>query len=98
MAGAEKRFFAAHPLRDLAFELRDERLRAGATRGSDELVAYLAYWHKRLVKAQRAYPARWGVRGMSLNDLREALETDLIEAVHPPSWRSSWRSSEPAGI
>ncbi|MDO9020199.1 MAG: hypothetical protein Q8S73_16825 [Deltaproteobacteria bacterium] len=84
LTGAEKRFFEMYPRRALAFELRDEHWRARAREGGDALVEYLDYWHRRLAKAQTAFPTRWGVPGMTPDELREELETQLIEAVQQP--------------
>jgi hypothetical protein len=85
MAGAEVRFFQDHPRRALAYELHDERCRAAAARGGGEMVRYLRYWHRRLAKVQTALGARWGVPGMTPEEVRDELETDLIMALRKPA-------------
>jgi hypothetical protein len=59
----------------------DERERDGAVRDDAALVRYVAKWERRLRRLQRAHPARWHVRGLSDDEVRDALTLRLLEIV-----------------
>jgi hypothetical protein len=62
-------------------ELRDEELRREALRGDANLAKYLHTGQLLMAQAQRAFPRRWYIPGMTEEDVRGELSIRLLEHV-----------------
>ncbi len=78
---AEREHRDAYTAHALAAELADERERDAAVTSDLALVAYERKWARRLVRLQRAHPARWTVPGFSDDELCAELTLRLIDTL-----------------
>jgi hypothetical protein len=71
--------------RALQNERIDQTERLAAAVDDAALVAYQAKWRRKVVRLQRAFPARWRVPGLSDEEVCDRLTLRLIEAVRQPT-------------
>jgi len=70
--------------RALARAMNDHRERTLAEGDDAALVRYLSKWQGKLRRLQRRYPERWGVPGLSDDEVRDLLTLRLFEALRGP--------------
>jgi len=71
-------------------EMDELRERSLAQEDDAALVRYLSKWQGKLARLQRRYPERWGVPGLSDEEVRDLLTLRLFEALRGPD-RSAWQ-------
>lgn len=69
------------PAPKLASVIADTRARDAALEDDTALVRYQEQWSAAIERMQRAHPSRWRVRGLSDDEVRDALTLRLLEVL-----------------